>query len=325
MCRNMVRNLKSSLGATTPFNGAALMLSIAMFVPLQAQAGLFKWIRNEALPTVSGTRQIEIKPYVSIKSGSTQFKLGQDSAMIKVGDVTVQTGKLRYRLTQAGCLYATGGDVMTCAPDVVEREARKLFVQVGRGIEANSDLPPPPRETTSSGATKPSAPADGPLKYENLDAKEIPWGAPTGPSIGYNFDPKSPTSPVPTGSSYFNSFAVSRSIDRNYRATVLVVGRIDFANLQGRKGGILCLFASEKGKYLRDRNGEYRDQYGVVALGSSATLSTSTWLELMQIQLIMPWSELEIPDDLDPYEPKFVQCNVTVDNKVTQALDWAPF
>ncbi len=318
-----MKNLKSPREKSC-FTGAALMLIIAMQLPMQAHAGFFKWVRNEALPTISGTRPIVIKPYVSIKSGSTQFKLGQDTAMVKVGGVTVQTGKLKYRLAQAGCVYATGGDVMTCAPDIVDREARKLFEQVARGIEANSDLPPP-QSITNPGTKKPSIPSDGPLKFEDLDVKEIPWGAPSGPSVGFNFDTKLPTGPTPSGSSIFNSFSVARGVDRNNRATVLVVGRIDFAYLQGRKGGILCLFASEKGKYLHDRNGEYRDQYGVVALGSSATLPNSNWLELMQIQLTMPWSELELTDDLDPYEPKFVQCNVTVDNQVTQALDWAPF
>ncbi|MDO8728351.1 MAG: hypothetical protein Q7K26_00500 [bacterium] len=304
------------------FLKTSLVLCIAICTPIQANAGFFKWMRNEALPTISGARPIVIKPYISISSGSTKIRFGNDSVLVKVGDVTVQTNHLRYRLAQAACVYATGGDVMTCAPDVIDREAHKVFDQVANGVEVNSDLPPP-KPVAFAGGAKPSTSSGG-LKIDDTLLTVIAWDPPP-VSVGFNFDQNSPSSANPSPSSFFHSFSVARGVDDKNQATVLVVGRIDFANLQGHNGGILCLFASEKGKFLRSRNGEYQDKYGLVALGSSVILPSSPWLEKMQIQLILPWSELELPDDVDPYAPKFVQCSVTVDNQLTQALDWAPF
>lgn len=290
------------------------VLGLAALVPLQAHADVFKWVRNEALPTIKGTRPVVIKPYISIKSGSNQVRFGQDSAMIKIGSVTVQTGKLKFRLAQAGCVFATGGDVATCAPDVLDREARKLFEQVARGIEPNSDL---------RTRKPPGAPAGGPLKFEDFNGKEVPWGPPN-VSIGFDFsNPGSPSPAKPSPSAFLHTFAIERGLDANNRATVEIVGRADFGFMDGQKGGILCLFANEKGTYLRDRNGQYTDPYGVVALGSSTVVTRTPML--VPIQLSMPWSELELADNVDPYTPKFVKCHITVDNKPMQETEWVPF
>lgn len=303
------------------FNLYVLFVSFLAFLPLQAQADILKWVRKEALPTITGKRPVEIKPYVSIKSGSTSIKLGQDEAMIKVGNVTVQTGKLKYRLAQAGCLYATGGDVMTCIPDIIDREANKLFSQVAKGIEPNSDLPPPLKPKAPPGSTVPVR--DGPLKFEDLDARVIEW-EPMKASVGTDFSKTGTASNTPQSpSAFLHTIAIARGVDSKNRATVGIVGRADFAFMTGRKGGILCLFASEKGKYLKDRNEQYSDPYGLVALGGTVTVTSSP--DLVPIQLTIPWSELELPDDENPYDPKFVQCHITVDNKVESSTDWIPF
>lgn len=299
---------------------AVVTLGIALWA-CDSHAGLLKWVKKEALPTISGRRPVEIKPYISVKSGSTQVRLGQDSAMIKVGGVTVQTGKLRLRLAQAACVYATGGDVMTCAPDVIQREASKLFDEIASGIDTTAG---PTNANAGHGAgSSGSSGSTGGLKFEDGGMKEVPWGPPS-VSVGFDFsNPGTPSSSPPKPSAFLHTIAVARGVDSSGRAMVGIVGRADFAFMPGRKGGILCLFASEKGKYLRDRNGQYSDPYGLVALGGSAVVNLSP--DLMPIQLSMPWAELDLPDDVDPYAPKFVQCHITVDNQVMQSTEWIVF
>ena len=285
-------------------------LSIALWAG-GSQAGLLKWFKREALPTITGQRPVEIKPYISVKSGSTQIMLGQDSAMIKVGGVTLQTGKLRQRLAQAACVYATGGNVMTCAPDVIDREARKLFTEIASGTDTTV--------STVGGSGAGDAGTVG-LKLEDAKMKEVPWGSPSA-SVGFDFSNpgKASTSP-PAPSAFLHTIAVARGADSTGRAMVDIVGRADFAFMTDQRGGILCLFASAKKKYLKSRNGQYSDPYGLVAVGGSAIVERSP--DLIPIQLSIPWTELYLPDDDDPYAPKFVQCHITVDNQVLQSTEW---
>lgn len=301
--------------ATPKFHGYVVALGLATLVPFPAHASIFKWVRNEALPTIAGKRKVEIKPYISIKSGSNQVRFGENSAMVKIGPVTVQTHQLKLRLAQAGCIYATRGDVATCAPDVIDREARKIFEQVANGIEPNSDLlmQKPPVDTSS----------DRPFRFEDFDAKEIPWGPPN-VSIGFDFsNPGAPSTTKPSPSAFIHTLAIARNVDTENRATVEIVGRADFGFVDGQQGGILCLFANQAGKYLRDHNGEYHDPYGIVALGSSTVVNQTP--TMVPIRLSMPWSELELRDDDDPYTPKFVKCHITINNKVMQETEWVPF
>lgn len=279
-----------------------------------SHAGLLKWFKKEALPTITGQRPVEIKPYISVKSGSTQIKLGQDSAMIMVGGVTLQTGKLRQRLAQAACVYATGGNVMTCAPDVIDREASKLFTEIASGTDTTV--------STVDGSGAGDAGTVG-LKPEDAKMKEVPWGPPNA-SVGFDFSNpgKTSTSP-PAPSAFLHTIAVARGADSTGRAMVSIVGRADFAFMTDRRGGILCLFASEEKKYLKSRNGQYSDPYGLVAVGGSAIVERSP--DLIPIQLSIPWSELYLPDDDDPYATKFVQCHITVDDQVMQSTEWIAF
>lgn len=288
-------------------------LSIALWAD-GSHAGLLKWFKKEALPTITGQRPVEIKSYISVKSGSTQIELGQDSAMIKVGGVTLQTGKLRQRLAQAACVYATGGNVMTCAPDVIDREASKLFTEIASGTETTVST------VGDSGAGDTGTVG---LKFEDAKMKEVSWGPPSA-SVGFDFSNpgKASTSP-PAPSAFLHTIAVARGADSTGRATVDIVGRADFAFMTDRRGGILCLFASEKKKYLKSRNGQYSDPYGLVAVGGSAIVERSP--DLIPIKLSIPWSELYLPDDDDPYAPKFVQCHITVDNQVMQNTEWIAF
>jgi hypothetical protein len=298
-----------------------IAFAIVLFIsaPIQARADIFKWINKEALPTIKGQKPINIKPYISVKSDVVEVKLGKDAAMIKVGPVTVQTSKLRLRLAQAACTYATG-DIYTCAPDVINREARKLFTQVANGIEPNSDLanskPPSPKPT-------PPKPTGSGLTFSDLDATEVPWGPPD-VSVGFDFsNPGMASTGKPTPSGFLHSFAIARAHSPTAGDTVEIVGRADFAFMDGQQGGILCLFATQKGKYLKDHNGKYSGPYGLVAIGSSTTITQSP--TLIPIQLSLPWSELELPDDDDPFQLKFVKCYITVNGTESQETDWVPF
>lgn len=283
-----------------------------------SSAGLLKWVKKEAMPTLTGQRPVSIKPYVSIQSGATKIKLGSNSAMIKVGGVTVQTGKLKLRLAQAGCVLATG-DVMTCAPDVIEREAGKIFADVFDGIQ----IPDASSGTASSGTAGGVAPSSsGGIKFVDAEMKEIPWEPPS-VSVGYDFsNPGGPPS-APSASAFLHTIAIARTKDQSGKAVIGIVGRADFGFMQGRTGGVLCLFASEKGKYLRDRNGTFTDQYGLAAIGGSTKVTQV--VESMVIRLGLPWAEMELPPDDDPYATKYAQCHITVDDEVMQSTEWIQF
>lgn len=289
-----------------------ILFLIIGFLPVTAKADFWKYLDQELIPTVTGNRQIEIKPYISIKSGSTAVKFSSDAAMIKVGGVTVQTTKLKQRLLQAGCVYMTGGDVYTCAPDIIDREAQKLFNQISQGIDV--DVPGTPTPNTAQQDS---------LKFVENGMTEIKWGEPKGPAVGYDFSNPG-TAPAPQSpSAFIHSLAIERTFDDNNNVTISIVGITDFAFMNGKKGGVLCLFANEKGKFLHDSNGQYKDGYGVVAIGSSAKVTQSPMR--IGIQLKMPWEELHLSNDDNPYEPKFVQCMVTVENAPLQATEWIPF
>lgn len=92
-----------------------------------AYAGFFKWMHSEALPTVFGQRQINIDPsrITITHNGKTYLEINQDSASIKIGDISIKTTQLRKRLAQAGCIYASGNP-FRCAPDILEREINAI-------------------------------------------------------------------------------------------------------------------------------------------------------------------------------------------------------
>ncbi|MGJ7614154.1 MULTISPECIES: hypothetical protein [unclassified Variovorax] len=297
-----------------------LSLSAALFAP--AHAGLIKWINNEALPTLSGRKPVVIKPYVSIKSKNIfMMQVGPDSGMIKVGDVTVKTSQLAKRLAQAGCIAATSGNVLACAPDVIEKNARDLFNDTLQGI--GTDLINNPG--TGNPHTTPTSPPASPggLIFTDLNGKEIPWGPPAGPAVGFDFN--NPGTPAGTQqpSAFQRDFVFSRSVVGG-KAQINIDGRVDFAFMNGRSGGVLCFFASEKGAYLYDHNGQYVDPYGLVAVGSSVTVQ-GDMPEIVAVQLAMPWSELELPAGTDPHSPKFVKCSTVVEGKPLQETEWVPF
>ncbi len=98
-----------------------------MVFSASAYADFFKWMHSEALPTVFGQRPIKIDPnrITITHDGKTYFEINQDSASIKIGDISIKTTQLRKRLAQAGCIYASGNP-FRCAPDILEREINAL-------------------------------------------------------------------------------------------------------------------------------------------------------------------------------------------------------
>lgn len=133
------------------------ILAAMLLLSLPAEAGLKKWLKKEVIPTIKGERPLQIKPYVSVKNDDKiEFRAGPNSVRIKIGDVTIQTHQLRLRLMQAGCVVATSGDVLTCAPDIVERELLNIADRINPSDPATitSSMPP---------YTIPSAPMSAPL------------------------------------------------------------------------------------------------------------------------------------------------------------------
>lgn len=132
--------------------------SVALVTVLPAEAGIGKWLKKEAIPTLKGERPLEIKPYVSVKSSdNVELRLGINEAKIQIGDVKIQTHQLAKRLAQAGCVYATGGDVLRCAPDIVERE----LLNIADGLESNSPQAQPAASFPGYPSRQPAVPPEG--------------------------------------------------------------------------------------------------------------------------------------------------------------------
>lgn len=265
-----------------------------------ANAGLLKWLNTEVIPTVKGERPLAIKPYVSFSHGDTQIKLSDNAAMVKVGGITVQTQQLKLRLAQAGCI-ATTGDVFSCAPDIVEREAKKLFDNATSSATSSAS-------TLTFSDFVPAISQNIPLP--------INGGAVSMPSIL--------PSPSNTQIAAFTAMYVQRMVDTTGNIYVEYRGGAIFQNLSQRQGGVVCYFSTGQGFFL-DVNGYYRDADGRVAIGGRTTISTNTNPDMEPINLAIPWQELH----LNPYFPSgmpiYTQCNLTIDNSVVQSTPWIPF
>lgn len=94
------------------------------------------WLKNPYVSVTVNGNKLTVGPQTLTIQSDGRVRLnisGQnDSAFVKLGGVTVQTGKLRQRLTQAGCIAETG-DVMGCAPDVVAKVAAQLAQEAAAG------------------------------------------------------------------------------------------------------------------------------------------------------------------------------------------------
>jgi len=109
-----------------------------------SHAGLGKWFKREVVPTVRGDRKLRIRPSVTIKHGSKfRAEIGRNRASIRVGNVTVKTHQLKKRLAQIGCIYATSGDVVRCAPDILERELSRIAAGHPLNPKKNEQYPRP--------------------------------------------------------------------------------------------------------------------------------------------------------------------------------------
>ena len=66
--------------------------------------------------------------------------VGANMAVLDLGFARIKSTKLRKRLLQAGCLYASGGDVQKCSKDVIDREIRAYIeTQFERDYPAGHD------------------------------------------------------------------------------------------------------------------------------------------------------------------------------------------
>ena len=120
---------------------SSILLAICLLFPLQSHANIFgsvkKWVKSEAIPTIKGERPLNIKPYVTITSDENHIKFHvdtKDNFQLRIGDVNMSTHQFSKRLAQAGCIVATEGDVVDCAPDILARE----LVNVADGIDTNN-------------------------------------------------------------------------------------------------------------------------------------------------------------------------------------------
>jgi hypothetical protein len=103
-----------------------VLLFVLFLCTSQANAGLDDWIIQEVIPTVKGNKPLKIKQFVRVThNGKKRIELSNNSAFIKIGDVTIKTNQLRERLVQIGCIVETG-NIVACAPDVLEQELLRV-------------------------------------------------------------------------------------------------------------------------------------------------------------------------------------------------------
>ncbi|SCY01875.1 hypothetical protein [Pseudomonas sp. NFACC37-1] len=301
-------------------NRAVIFWMLATFsVVGDAQAGIFKWIKNEAVPTIQGKRPIVLKEYIKISSGADQIKLGDDSLMIKMGGITVKTGQLRLRLAQGACVWATG-DVVTCAPDFIERQIKVLADAAYAGTK-------PPAVEANSGKPKQKAnavtPSGSGLSFSDLDGRTVQW-EPQDNSVGFDFsNPGTASSNPPKPSLFFHDLYTRRAKDASGKPELQILGRADLAFMEGRVGGIACYFATDKSTYILDSQNKYNDPNGYVTIGSKTVPAKQ--IENVQIQLVIPWADLEVPNTVAPNATMFTQCFLTLDGEQMLQTDWIPF
>ena len=70
--------------------------------------GVGKWASVEAIPTLTGQKKLEIKPYISITHNGQGFKVGPNEAYAKIGGVSLSTHNLSQRLLDLGCIAEAG-------------------------------------------------------------------------------------------------------------------------------------------------------------------------------------------------------------------------
>jgi hypothetical protein len=102
--------------------------------------GVGKWVGTEVIPSVTGERKIEIKPYIAITHDGQSILVGTNEAHIKVAGFSASTQHLSQRLMELGCIAETGGTAaLICASALINQEIGK----VGIPPEAIGGTPPP--------------------------------------------------------------------------------------------------------------------------------------------------------------------------------------
>lgn len=112
--------------------------------PIEADAGLKKWLKKEVVPTITGKRPLNIDPNrISIKhNGKRVFEYKDDSLFIQAGDVKFQTSQLRKRIAQVGAIYSGNTAVLS---DVINEQLQKEIAKAeAEGLITVSSEPPTP-------------------------------------------------------------------------------------------------------------------------------------------------------------------------------------
>ena len=127
--RNRLRSLSLSL-----------LLAFLLF-PCISHAGLDKWLREEAIPTLTGERPLEIKDYVSFRHKDIRILVAplRDRAEIQLGPVSIKTAHLRTRLMEAGAIYSGDGSMVVKGAVLQSLLRDEYRSQVGDAGSASGD------------------------------------------------------------------------------------------------------------------------------------------------------------------------------------------
>ena len=132
----------SSTKLLTHLHAILFVFLCVYLVPAPAQAGIGKWLRTEAIPTVTGKRPLKIDPNrITVTSGGKKvLEYEGDSLYVRAGDLKFQTSQLRKRISQAGAVFS--GDMAVLSQVAAEQLKKELEKGVQDGLIEMSEVPP---------------------------------------------------------------------------------------------------------------------------------------------------------------------------------------
>jgi hypothetical protein len=116
--------------------------------------GTGKWVNTELITTITGERQLVIKPYIALTHDGNSILVGPSEAHIKVAGLSASTHNLTKRLAEIGCILGTeGAAAMICATEAVKSVLDKEVGDMGIPAEAvGGEIPSVPVTTENPNA-----------------------------------------------------------------------------------------------------------------------------------------------------------------------------
>jgi hypothetical protein len=150
MCRHMKPGLSQMNPFTHPVRStkrgrklSILTVFVLVFIAGNCNAGIFDYLKNEVVPTLTGARPLKIDPnrLSIVHKGKPILKFEGDNLYIKAGGVTFQTSKLRERMMEAGAIMNGNTAVLSkVAAEQLDKMAAKQLDKTFKKAQQDGDI-----------------------------------------------------------------------------------------------------------------------------------------------------------------------------------------